>query len=121
MGRCLLESVRVMDGQCIFCVVPKWIMDFYGAKPSDLSGVIDELRTTEGVEVAIVITERDTSEYKVSMRSNHVVDVSRIATFFGGGGHIRAAGCEMRGSAFDVINNLTEHIEKQLGSGGAAE
>ncbi len=121
MGRCLLESVRVMDGQCIFCVVPKWIMDFYGAKPSDLSGVIDELRTTEGVEVAIVITERDTSEYKVSMRSNHVVDVSRISTFFGGGGHIRAAGCEMRGSAFDVINNLTEHIEKQLGSGGAAE
>lgn len=121
MGRCLLESVRVMDGRCIFCVVTKRTLDFYGAKPSDLSGVIDELRTTEGVEVAIVITEKDVSEYKVSMRSNEVVDVSSIATFFGGGGHIRAAGCEMKGSAFDVINNLTEHIEKQLGSGGAAK
>ncbi len=121
MGRCLLETVRVMDGRCIFCVVTKRTLDFYGAKPSDLSGVIDELRTTEGVEVAIVITEKGVSEYKVSMRSNEVVDVSSIATFFGGGGHIRAAGCEMKGSAFDVINNLTEHIEKQLGSGGAAK
>lgn len=115
MGRCLLESVRIMDGKCIFSVVSRKVLDFYEAKPSDLSGVIDELRTTEGVEVAILLTEQDTVEYKVSMRSNRIVDVSRIATFFGGGGHIRAAGCEIKGSAFDVINNITEHIAKQLG------
>ena len=48
------------------------------------------------------------------MRSNQIVDVSKIASFFGGGGHIRAAGCTIKGSAFDVINNITEHIEKQL-------
>lgn len=35
--------------------------------------------------------------------------------YFGGGGHVRAAGCAIKGSAFDVINNLTGHIEKQLG------
>ncbi len=114
MGRCLLESVRVMDGKCIFSVVSQHTMDFYEAKPSDLDGVIDELRTTEGVEVAILLTQKDTVEYKVSMRSNQIVDVSKIATFFGGGGHIRAAGCTVKGSAHDVINNLTEHIEKQL-------
>ncbi len=114
MGRCLLESVRVMDGKCIFSVVPQRTLDFYDAKPSDLDGVIDELRTTEGVEVAILLTQKDTEEYKVSMRSNQIVDVSRIATFFGGGGHIRAAGCSVKGSAYDVINNITEHIEKQL-------
>nr|MBP3598290.1 bifunctional oligoribonuclease/PAP phosphatase NrnA [Eubacterium sp.] len=114
MGRCLLESVRVMDGKCIFSVVSQHTMDFYEAKPSDLDGVIDELRTTEGVEVAILLTQKDTVEYKVSMRSNQIVDVSKIATFFGGGGHIRAAGCTVKGSAYDVINNLTEHIEKQL-------
>lgn len=114
MGRCLLESVRIMDGKCIFSVVSKRVMEFYEAKPSDLDGVIDELRTTEGIEVAILLTEKDTEEYKVSMRSNHVVDVSRIASFFGGGGHIRAAGCTIKGSAFDVINNITEHIEKQM-------
>lgn len=115
MGRCLLESVRIMDGKCIFSVVTRRVLEFYDARPSDLSGVIDELRTTEGVEVAILLTEKDTVEYKVSMRSNSIVDVNKIAVFFGGGGHIRAAGCEIKGSAFDVINNITEHIEKQLG------
>lgn len=114
MGRCLLESVRIMDEKCIFSVVTQKVMDFYGAKPSDLDGVIDELRTTKGVEVAILLTEKDTFEYKVSMRSNGIVDVNKIASFFGGGGHVRAAGCTVKGSAFDVINNITEHIEKQL-------
>lgn len=115
MGRCLMESVRIMDGRCIFSVVRKTVMEFYEAKPSDLDGVIDQMRTTEGIEVAILLHERESGEYKVSMRSNEIVDVSRIATFFGGGGHVRAAGCTIKGAAFDVINNLTLHIEKQMG------
>lgn len=114
MGRCLLESVRIMDGRCIFSVVRKSVMDFYEAKPSDLDGIIDEMRTTEGIEVAILLDERELGEYKVSMRSNEIVDVSQIAHYFGGGGHVRAAGCAIKGSAFDVINNLTGHIDKQL-------
>lgn len=115
MGRCLLESVRILDGRCIFSVVRKSVMDFYNAKPSDLDGVIDQMRTTEGIEVAILLDEREPGEYKVSMRSNELVDVSSIARFFGGGGHVKAAGCTIEGAAFDVINNLTLHIEKQLG------
>lgn len=114
MGRCLLESVRILDGRCIFSVVRHSVMELYEAKPSDLDGVIDEMRTTEGIEVAILLNERTPGEYKVSMRSNDVVDVSAIASYFGGGGHVRAAGCSIEGHAFDVINNLTEHIEKQL-------
>lgn len=114
MGRCLMESVRIMDGRCLFSIVRKSVMEFYEAKPSDLDGVIDEMRTTEGVEVAILLDEREPGEFKVSMRSNEIVDVSSIARYFGGGGHVRAAGCAIKGSPFDVINNLTEHIEKQL-------
>lgn len=116
MGRCLLESVRILDGRCIFSIVRQSVMNFYDAKPSDLDGVIDEMRTTEGIEVAILLDERMPGEYKVSMRSNEIVDVSAIAAYFGGGGHIRAAGCTIKGEAFDVINNLTGHIEKQLGA-----
>lgn len=48
------------------------------------------------------------------MRSNERVDVSAVASYFGGGGHVRAAGCTMQGSFHDVINNLTLHIERQL-------
>lgn len=66
------------------------------------------------MEVAIFIYEMETQLFKVSLRSNGKVDVSRIAVFFGGGGHVRAAGCDMQGSMYDVINNLTAEIEKQL-------
>lgn len=114
MGRCLLESVRILDGRCIFSIMRRPVMDLYEAKPSDLDGVIDQMRTTEGIEVAILLDEREPGDFKVSMRSNEIVDVSTIARYFGGGGHVRAAGCSIKGAAFDVINNLTEHIEKQL-------
>ena len=48
------------------------------------------------------------------MRSNGDVNVSEIAVYFGGGGHIKAAGCTMYGTLHDVINNLTPNIEAQI-------
>lgn len=63
---------------------------------------------------AIFIYEKAFNEYKVSLRSNDYVDVSKVAAYFGGGGHIHAAGCTMQGHPRDVINNLTGHIEKQM-------
>ena len=48
------------------------------------------------------------------MRSNEKVNVAKIAQLFGGGGHVRAAGCTMTGTFHDCINNLSVHIEKQL-------
>jgi len=114
LGRTLLASMRVMDGKCIVAVITKRMMEFYGAITEDIEGIIDQLRITEGVEVAVLLHEIGEQEYKVSMRSNDYIDVSKIALFFGGGGHIRAAGCTMQGSMYDVVNNLTEHIEAQM-------
>lgn len=114
LGRALMESIRFMDGRCIFTVVKKQDMAFYGVDQKDLDGIVDQLRTIEGVECAIFMYETDNHMYKVSMRSNNKVDVSRIAGYFGGGGHVRAAGCTMSGSVHDVVNNLSGHIEKQL-------
>lgn len=114
LGRTLLASMRVLDGKCIFSVVTRRILNFYNASTEDLDGIIDELRVTKGVEVAILMHEQDEQKFKVSMRSNGNVDVSKIALFFGGGGHVKAAGCTMSGTYRDVINNLTLHIEKQL-------
>ncbi len=114
MGRAVLESVLFLDGKCIFSVVRKQDMDFYGVIASDLDGIVDQLRITEGVEVAIFLHEMENHVYKVSMRSNNIVNVSKIAAYFGGGGHVRAAGCTMSGSVHDVINNLSAHIEQQM-------
>ena len=114
LGRALMECIRFMDGKCIFTVVKRQDMEFYGVGPKDLDGIVDHLRTIDGVECAIFMYEIDNHVYKVSMRSNYVVDVSKIAYYFGGGGHVRAAGCTMSGSIHDVVNNLSGHIEKQL-------
>lgn len=114
LGRCLMESFLVMDGKVIVGCITRKEQEFYNVVPSDLDGVIDQLRVTKGVEVAIFVREEGAQEYKVSMRSNGVVDVSKIAVFFGGGGHVKAAGCSMKGSFYDVINNLTIGIEHQL-------
>ena len=48
------------------------------------------------------------------MRYNNLVNVSKVASYFGGGGHVRAAGCTMSGSVHDVINNLSAQIDKQI-------
>ena len=114
LGRCPLESFLVFSGQCIVSVADRKVMDFYEAASSDLEGVIDQMRITKGVEVAVLLTEIGDHKYKVSMRSNELVDVAKIAGIYGGGGHIRAAGCTMSGTKYDVINNLTMFIEEQL-------
>lgn len=114
LGRCLLESILMMDGKVIVSGISKKTLEFYNGVPSDTDGVIDQLRSTKGVEVAILFREENTLTYKVSMRSNEIVDVSKIATVFGGGGHVRAAGCTMNGTWHDVVNNLTAYIAEQL-------
>ena len=121
LGRALLESITFLDGQCIFSAIRQNVMELYGVSGKDMDGIIDQLRLTEGVEVAIFMYQTGPQEYKVSLRSQNKVDVSRIAAFFGGGGHVRAAGCTMSGSIHDVINNLSLHIEKQLKEQGEEE
>lgn len=114
LGRTLLESIMILDNKCIIGIVTKREMDFYGLAPKDLDGIVSQLRMTEGVEVAMFIYEENQQEFKVSMRSNEYVNVSAICQHFGGGGHIKAAGCLMNGTAYDVINNISFYIEKAL-------
>ena len=114
LGRALMESVRFMDGRCIVSCVDRKMMKFYDVVPSDLDGIVNQLRNIRGIDCAIFMYEIGVQEYKVSMRSNEKVDVAKVASFFGGGGHVRAAGCAMSGNMHDVINNLSLHIERQL-------
>ena len=114
LGRTLLESILILDGKCIFSYVNRKMMNFYEVTKKDLDGIIEQLRQTRGVEVAIFLYEVETQKYKVSLRSKTKVDVSKIAAFFGGGGHVRAAGCTMDGTVHDIVNNISMHIERAL-------
>ena len=114
LGKALMESILLMNGKVIASCVKLQDMEFFGITPKALDGIVSQLRYTRGVEVAIFLYELEKQRYKVSMRSNGKVNVSVIAGYFGGGGHVKAAGCEMNGNFYDVLNNLTLHIEVQL-------
>lgn len=125
MGRALMESVRFMEGRCIVSVIERKTMEFYQVEPKDLDGIVNQLLNIEGIDCAIFMYQTGVLEYKVSLRSNEKVDVSRVAGYFGGGGHMRAAGCTLQGTFHDCVNNLSLQIEKSMGqiekSAGASE
>lgn len=114
LGRALLESIIFMGGKCIVSAIDKKTLDFYNASSKDLEGIVNQLRITKDIECAIFMYETGNLEYKVSLRSCKYVDVSRVAAFFGGGGHVRAAGCNMNGTFYDVVNNISKQIELQM-------
>ncbi|MCR4841843.1 MAG: bifunctional oligoribonuclease/PAP phosphatase NrnA [Eubacterium sp.] len=65
-----------------------------GVDVSHLDGIVNQLKVTEGVHVAVFV-HQNSDGWKVSMRSDGV-NVSDVAVSFGGGGHVRAAGCTLR-------------------------
>ncbi len=121
LGKALLESMMILDKKCIFSYVSRRDLEFFNALPSDLEGIVSQLRYTAGTEVAIFMYETGYQEYKVSLRSKDAVDVSKIAKYFGGGGHVKAAGCTMKGTVHDVVNNLTKLIDIQLNGADVEE
>lgn len=114
LGKALLESMMILDRRAIVSYVSQKDLRFFEAVPSDLEGIVSQLRQTTGVEVAIFLYEMELHTYKVSLRSKGCVDVSKIAKYFGGGGHVRAAGVTMKGTVHDVINNICGQIALQL-------
>lgn len=114
LGRALMESVLYMDGRLVASFVSLDTMSLYEVTHTDLDGIIDQLRTVKGTEVAIFVYETENGDNKISLRSNGLVNVSEIARNFGGGGHVKAAGCNMKGTANDAIAAIIPYIEAQL-------
>ena len=58
--------------------------------------MIDYARDIQGVEIAAILKEGPDGMVRVSLRSKRRVDVQKIAASYGGGGHVRAAGCTLK-------------------------
>ncbi|MBW7473252.1 bifunctional oligoribonuclease/PAP phosphatase NrnA [Paenibacillus oenotherae] len=87
-----------------------------GAIGDDLEGLVNYARNVEGVEVGILFKETENGDVKVSMRSVGQADVAAIAQTFGGGGHVRAAGCKLNGPISEAITAVIDTVRKALGS-----
>lgn len=104
----------MLDGKAAILVLTKQMLDECRAKEEDASEFVNIARDIDTVEVGILIKEMDDEEYRVSLRSKHIVDVSKIAGKFGGGGHVRAAGCTIKGSMEYVKMIVIDEIKKAL-------
>ena len=81
---------------------------------NDLDGCASIPLQVEGVEVGVTIKEKSENEYKVSMRSANDVNVSAICQTLGGGGHIKAAGCLVKGTLEEVKAAVVEAVRKGM-------
>ena len=62
----------------------------------DTEGIVNYALDVEGCNIAIFAYEMEPNKTKVSLRSvSPEYDVSKIASHFGGGGHIQASGCTL--------------------------
>lgn len=114
LGTALLKARRYFDGRCIASIITMRDMADCNALPKHLEGIVSQLRSTKGVDVAVLIYENEDGTYKVSMRSNGAADVARICAAHGGGGHVRAAGATMTGEPEAILQTLLKDIEKEL-------
>lgn len=112
-GYVMQKSELGMDGKVVYSYITKEEMDKFEVTPVDLSNVIDTLREVSGTEVAMFLYPVD-GKYKISLRSNYLVDVNAVARHFGGGGHVRAAGGDTTANPEFAIEQLLLLIEDQL-------
>lgn len=81
------------DNRVGIAVVSQEMLNKTNASMEDSEGIVSFVRDINTIEVACLLKEFSENEIKVSLRSKRFVDVAEISTKFGGGGHIRAAGC----------------------------
>jgi phosphoesterase RecJ-like protein len=81
--------------------------EWISARPEEVESIVDIVRTTQQAEVAAVFKEIEPQHWSVSMRAKADIDLSAVASTFGGGGHKLAAGYSTTGSADEVVAALS--------------
>ena len=117
LGMMLADSRLELDGRCIVCTLDHARMQKEKISHADTDPVVSQMNLTTGIECALFAYEPEEGTVKVSLRSKKTVDVSEIAKAFGGGGHIRAAGCTTKGRATEIIAQMLPYVEAQLKNG----
>ena len=97
----------------ISCVTQKQLKEL-GASYDMTGSCIDVLRKIAGVEVCAFLKEHEDGRFRLSLRSKGAADVNRVASLFGGGGHIKASGATLEGPLGSALEATKAAIEKEL-------
>ena len=100
-------------GRICIITVTREMLQQTGCSESDLEDLSGLPRSIEGVECGITLREQENGNFKISVRTKEL-DAAAICATFGGGGHLRAAGCECGGTPFDLKVALVARVEQAL-------
>lgn len=112
----LAHMERTHGGKVVSSAWSKSEMDKLDLKDGDQEGMINQLYYTEGSEVVVLFVEKEVGDIKLSFRSKGAVNVAELARSLNpqGGGHIRAAGCSMKGSLAEVRDIVFDRLTIEL-------
>ncbi|MES2707669.1 MAG: bifunctional oligoribonuclease/PAP phosphatase NrnA [Verrucomicrobiota bacterium] len=114
--RGLLNGMQIThNGRVASWGLTRELADSVGMKPEDAEGLIDHLRSIQGVIVAAAFEELpgDGDKIRLSLRSKDPsVDVGRVCARFGGGGHPMAAGARLAGPLSDAQSRIFQALNE---------
>ncbi|MBW1779846.1 MAG: bifunctional oligoribonuclease/PAP phosphatase NrnA [Deltaproteobacteria bacterium] len=102
------------EGQIAMMTLCRDMFQRAGAEPVDSERFVDYPRFVFGVELGVLIREIGENDCKFSLRSNSRLNVARLASRFGGGGHVRAAGFSHRGPVQAIKNDFLREAGRFL-------
>jgi phosphoesterase RecJ-like protein len=107
-----LSNIQI-EGAVSWSYVTQEEMERVGASAEDCEGVANHLVGIVGVEAAAFLRELpEQNQFRLSLRSRRVLDVSVIAERFGGGGHRNASGCSMEGTLAEVTGRIVAEMRE---------
>ena len=88
-----------------------------GANPEDADEIINIPRRLDSVEIAILLTEKrngtpQSLHTKASFRTRPPFDAALLCQTLGGGGHARAAGCELPCPLVQAREQILTHVQQ---------
>lgn len=111
MGRALNHLEISPDGSVAWISLPYEEVAEAGALHLFPEGLINYTRMIDGVEVGLLFREIEPGTVKVGFRSKGQIDVASVASRFGGGGHLQAAGARQKGSLPEVIERVLKAVK----------
>ena len=116
LQRMCLNSMEFYFGGTVAVIcVTQQMLSVSGADKGSFDFIKPLTRQIEGVEIGVTIREEESGAISVSVRTGKKFDASFICKHFGGGGHIRAAGCEVRNSDISAVKKeLIEFIGNSI-------
>ena len=102
-----------LDGRCALIYLTRDEIEQTGVDPADLEELTSLPISIEGVKVGLTLRQQPGGSYRISVRTAKGVDACAIARRLGGGGHNRAAGCELLGNLENAKNAILAEVEAE--------